>query len=111
MGSVGAVAAVQAAAGGGGDPGDCSSAVAAIVSLISPLPYAADLRPYYTVQVGACVRPPTSWDTLYQDAVRVPGTPCTARAPPEALLLSQPSEAGAGTPGPMLVINAQQAEL
>lgn len=36
----------------GATPGDCSSAVAAIVSLIAPLPYAADFRPYYTVQVG-----------------------------------------------------------
>ena len=29
--------------------GDCSSAVAAVIALISPLPYSADFRPYYTI--------------------------------------------------------------
>lgn len=30
-------------------PKECSGAVAALISLISPLPYAADFRPYYTI--------------------------------------------------------------
>lgn len=30
-------------------PGECSSAVAALISLITPVPYSADFRPYYTI--------------------------------------------------------------
>lgn len=30
-------------------PGECSSAVAALISLISPIPYAEDFRPYYSI--------------------------------------------------------------
>ena len=29
--------------------GECSNAVAAMVALISPLPYSADFRPYFTI--------------------------------------------------------------
>lgn len=29
--------------------GACSAAVAALISLITPLPYAADFRPYFTI--------------------------------------------------------------
>ncbi len=29
--------------------GDCSTAVAALLSLITPLPYSADFRPYFTI--------------------------------------------------------------
>ena len=30
-------------------PGECSTAVAALIALISPLPYSADFRPYFTI--------------------------------------------------------------
>ena len=29
--------------------GECSTAVAALIALISPLPYSADFRPYFTI--------------------------------------------------------------
>ncbi len=29
--------------------GECSAAVAALVALVTPLPYAADFRPYFTI--------------------------------------------------------------
>ncbi|DBA67049.1 TPA: hypothetical protein ACH3X2_001381 [Trebouxia sp. C0005] len=30
-------------------PGECSTAVAALIALVSPLPYSADFRPYFTI--------------------------------------------------------------
>lgn len=32
-------------------PSDCSAAVAALISLMAPVPFSADFRPYYTIQV------------------------------------------------------------
>lgn len=34
-------------------PADASNTVAALLSLLAPLPYCADFRPYYTIQVNS----------------------------------------------------------